>query len=101
MDALRGAVAVLPVALFAHPILNEAEREETMIINQAEVISSTRRAPHSHLWGRDDRDGYREYVCVICAASFGIRADLLTTARKIDDADQHTCDSISSPAVNT
>ena len=27
---------------------------------------------HAHMWKRDDRDGYREYVCVVCAYSFGI-----------------------------
>ena len=28
---------------------------------------------HSHIWVKDDRPGWREWVCVVCAMVWGVK----------------------------
>ena len=55
----------------------------TTITNHADVmiqVEAYRKAHgtgerHHHLWVRDDRPGWREYVCLVCARSFGVSGE--------------------------
>lgn len=30
---------------------------------------------HRHLWFRDDQDGFRDYICILCGNTFGIKVE--------------------------